>query len=247
MKYRKKPVVIDAIKFDGENHGDVIAWAHAGFPPEANAIITCAGNGLQIRTLEGPLHASVGDWIIKGVKDEFYPCKSDIFEATYEPVTTEKENQHKEINRKNRRVEQLMHARTPWILGVGSDDYPIITDADGNMIATVPMGFSAMSGNWSEYGGKDDTSDFRFIVKAVNEYEDLAAAKALATAAVGANLDIKWRYSELLGIIRRLYPNVKCASGCKGYGKSLEKCDCGVMKAVEDACDVVNSPAEVKR
>lgn len=85
--FRKKPVVIEARKFDGENSTEIVLWAHDGFPPEANSIITLdIGNGLQIRTLEGFHRANPGDWIIKGVKGEFYPCKPDIFEMTYEPA-----------------------------------------------------------------------------------------------------------------------------------------------------------------
>ena len=61
-------------------------WAHSGLPPEANSIITVDHFNVRIRTLEGTLFASPSDWIIKGVKGEFYPCKPDIFEQTYEPV-----------------------------------------------------------------------------------------------------------------------------------------------------------------
>lgn len=86
MKFRKKPVVIEAMKFDGENAGDVMNWAHRALPPEANSIVRFDLGGLSIRTLEGYLHASPGDWIIRGIKGEFYPCKPDIFEATYERV-----------------------------------------------------------------------------------------------------------------------------------------------------------------
>lgn len=77
MKYRKKPVVIEAIQFTG-NFTEIedFVGADAEFR-----------NGkLLIATLEGPMTASPNDWIIKGIKGEFYPCKPDIFEATYEAV-----------------------------------------------------------------------------------------------------------------------------------------------------------------
>ena len=76
MKFRKKPVVVDAIQFN-ENMYEIrqFVGADARF----------RGGQLVIKTLEGPLYASPGDWIIRGVKGEFYPCKPDIFEATYEP------------------------------------------------------------------------------------------------------------------------------------------------------------------
>jgi hypothetical protein len=77
-KYRKKPVVIEAVQWTGNNPeaisefcGDFVSW------PEGNP---------QFATLEGDLYAREGDWIIKGVKGEFYPCKPDIFAATYEAV-----------------------------------------------------------------------------------------------------------------------------------------------------------------
>jgi hypothetical protein len=76
--YRKKPVVIEAIRYRGDEDKHV-----------ARAFVTAPLDerppGLAIQTLEGWLHVSPGDWIIKGVKGEFYPCKPDIFEATYEP------------------------------------------------------------------------------------------------------------------------------------------------------------------
>ena len=92
-KYRKKPVVIDAVQWDGRNidavllfFGDISklpntgAYVHPG-------IGHCVPEGtLTIPTLEGEMTARAGDWIIKGVKGEYYPCKPDIFEATYEPV-----------------------------------------------------------------------------------------------------------------------------------------------------------------
>ena len=85
MKFRKKPVVIDAVKWTGNNHEEIqefIRSGHGGYHwssihPDAKLII---------HTLEGELLAEISDWIIKGVKNEFYPCKPDIFAATYEPV-----------------------------------------------------------------------------------------------------------------------------------------------------------------
>ena len=83
-KFRKKPVVIEAIRFTGDNTTDVMLFA-AG-----TVFLSTAAKGLRIGTLENPdgesLLVSPGDWVIRGVKGEFYPCKPDIFEATYEPV-----------------------------------------------------------------------------------------------------------------------------------------------------------------
>lgn len=78
MKYRKLPVVIDAMLYDGKNINEVMDFL--GLKNASRDF----GNGLHIHTLEGTHHASIGDYIIKGVKGEFYPCKPDIFNATYE-------------------------------------------------------------------------------------------------------------------------------------------------------------------
>ena len=77
MKYRKKPVVIDAVKL-GIDNLDVIE--EFVFPNKFKQISL----GIEIKTLEGTMLAGWGDFIIKGVKGEFYPCKPDIFELTYE-------------------------------------------------------------------------------------------------------------------------------------------------------------------
>jgi hypothetical protein len=81
-RYRKKPVVIDALQWDGHNLGPVLAFCNGDASYEQMAGGDAA---IVIKTLEGRHIASVGDFIIKGVKGEFYPCKPDIFGATYEP------------------------------------------------------------------------------------------------------------------------------------------------------------------
>lgn len=81
-KYRKKPIVIDAWQWDGTNTDELLKLN--------KSIYFCEGPNdlqeLEIKTLEGTMTASKGDWIIRGVKGEFYPCKPDIFTATYEPA-----------------------------------------------------------------------------------------------------------------------------------------------------------------
>lgn len=80
MQYRKKPVVIEAVLFTGLNHDEIADFC------APNTVKVGGGYTLLIPTLEGEMTASKGDFIIKGVKGEFYPCKPDIFEATYEKV-----------------------------------------------------------------------------------------------------------------------------------------------------------------
>ena len=82
MKYRKKPVIIEAIQFNGWNFGEINDWmfnTKGIYPSYFKETMT-------IETLEGDMVASIGDYIIKGVKGEFYPCKPDIFKQTYEPL-----------------------------------------------------------------------------------------------------------------------------------------------------------------
>lgn len=76
-RYRKKPVVIEARQFCSVNGSAVAAWCGGQHDDVLHRLV--------IHTLEGDMIAQSGDWIIKGVQGEFYPCRSDIFEATYEP------------------------------------------------------------------------------------------------------------------------------------------------------------------
>jgi len=93
MKYRKKPVEIEALQWDGSAHRPMFDFL-GGIP---DGPISAEGEnfyidhskvegGLVIKTLEGEHLASIGDFIIKGVKGEFYPCKPDIFALTYDAV-----------------------------------------------------------------------------------------------------------------------------------------------------------------
>ncbi len=81
-KYRKKPVEIEAIQWDGENTTEILAFCSDCFSYKKNDFAV-----LVINTLEGTMKASIGDYVIKGVKGEFYACKPDIFLLTYDQVT----------------------------------------------------------------------------------------------------------------------------------------------------------------
>ena len=78
MKYRKKPVVIEAIQYNGENIDEIYEFT--------GDVLEETVTEIGIRTLECFMKMTPGDWIIKGVNGEFYPCKPDIFEKTYEAV-----------------------------------------------------------------------------------------------------------------------------------------------------------------
>ena len=101
-KYRKKPVTIEAIQWNGKNLIDVSAFLYNKTRKEALKEINLSNisckiwddyesiiirEGLTIDTLEGKMKADIGDYIIKGINGEFYPCKPDIFAKTYEEVT----------------------------------------------------------------------------------------------------------------------------------------------------------------
>lgn len=84
-KYRKKPVVIEAIQFEDTDECIMALSNELGLDPvrvgyDVNPPV------LRIKTLEGEMLGNIGDYIIKGINGEFYPCKPDIFDKTYEPV-----------------------------------------------------------------------------------------------------------------------------------------------------------------
>lgn len=78
MKYRKKPAEIEAIRFIGSNYEEIREFI------DQNTL--CSDSSIVIPTLEGDMVAQKGDYIIKGVQGEFYPCKPEIFKETYEKV-----------------------------------------------------------------------------------------------------------------------------------------------------------------
>ena len=87
-KYRKRPVVIDAVQFDGTNRREVLSFIYPDMSETALSGADAMSLPVVIGTLEGDMTVSPGDFVIKGVAGEFYPCKPDIFEATYELVTS---------------------------------------------------------------------------------------------------------------------------------------------------------------
>ena len=86
MKYRKKPVVIEAMQFTGKNVLEV-----CGFVGKENMVVASGLPHITIVTLEGKMQAQPNDFIIKGIKGEFYPCKPDIFAMTYEEAPPSEE------------------------------------------------------------------------------------------------------------------------------------------------------------
>lgn len=84
MRFRKKPVEIEAVQWTGENFSEILAFTRNTAALSNNMIV--------IPTLEGDMGATPGDWIIEGVAGEYYPCKPAIFAATYEQVSSSPNN-----------------------------------------------------------------------------------------------------------------------------------------------------------
>ena len=81
-RFRKRPVEVEARLLTEDTALDILVWIRNG-KHRGNVLV---GGAIDIYTLEGTMRADVGDYVIEGVQGEFYPCKPDIFEATYEPV-----------------------------------------------------------------------------------------------------------------------------------------------------------------
>jgi len=82
MKYRKRPVVIEAIQWDGK----MGTFNEIQKMVKGERTVYWGSHGVEIRTLEGDMLVSMNDYVIVGVKGEVYPCKPDIFEVTYDPA-----------------------------------------------------------------------------------------------------------------------------------------------------------------
>ena len=86
-KYRKKPVIIEAVQLPARGDYDMDEFQNWATDNGFTNFESDRDEGIVVHTLEGEMKGEPGDWIIKGIKGEFYPCKPDIFEATYERVT----------------------------------------------------------------------------------------------------------------------------------------------------------------
>ncbi len=80
MKFVKKPIEIEAVRYTGNNKKAIFDFI------DGDVDVNLDASDLAIHTLEGDMSVSRGDWVIRGVQGEYYPCKPDIFEMTYDPV-----------------------------------------------------------------------------------------------------------------------------------------------------------------
>lgn len=79
-RFIKRPVTVEAMRWDGTNASELSTWVGS------DAVQVLPGSALQIPTLEGPMRAPAGWWIVRGVAGELYPCRDDIFQLTYDPA-----------------------------------------------------------------------------------------------------------------------------------------------------------------
>lgn len=111
-KYRKKPVIVEAVMWTGNNIDEVKELAKS-----AVENIIFVDNNLYIETLEGNMNVSIGDYIIKGIAGEFYPCKPDIFKETYETVSMVSDNdkttvpmsEYRKLENKNKKLRNTIN------------------------------------------------------------------------------------------------------------------------------------------
>lgn len=83
-RYRKKPMEVEAVKLTADNANDVSFWCGGQLTYEEDHLKGVEVKAIYIPTLEGVMLAVEGDYVIKGIKGEFYPCKPDIFEESYD-------------------------------------------------------------------------------------------------------------------------------------------------------------------
>lgn len=125
-KYRKKPVVIEAVQWPC--HHPAVVHCDCSTKPGTG----CANCGHPfIQTLEGPLRVAVGDWIITGINGEHYPCKPDIFAKTYEAVEEEGEDT---FETRLRREQQEMNARVTSLRTFANNGYPSANERQRDLL-----------------------------------------------------------------------------------------------------------------
>lgn len=150
-KFRKKPVVISAVQWTGDNHNEIIEFMQGTVPKFSKF------DEVLIETLNGTVSATKGEWICRGVQGEYYPCKPDIFDQTYESVSRFR------ILRILRLLKKILGF--PFILGL-------------TMIYYLYLIFKLMV-NYFQYGAeaiilweKDEPERFRRVINEIYEREE---------------------------------------------------------------------------
>lgn len=139
--YRKKPVEVEAHKFEGSSTsaGQIRKWMETGVWKDSE-IHTRDIKNLEIETLEGVMTVLPGDYVIKGVNGEFYPCKSEIFHATYDPLEETDREPGNYPAKAVRKGDEIMYCGKVYAImntGVMGEDI-IFTIDDGSQIPVRP-------------------------------------------------------------------------------------------------------------
>lgn len=133
QRFTKKPVTIEAIQFAADPN--TISNIHGFLGAEKSVLEKTPGSFdpvLKIDTLEGTMTAQVGDWIIKGVKGEFYPCKPDIFEATYDRAKSDAPNTYQ--TRLLTETQETADRLNKLNAFMGSDAFPKLYRAEKDLL-----------------------------------------------------------------------------------------------------------------
>lgn len=140
--YRKKPVEVEAHKFDGSSTsaGQIVKWMETGVWKDSEIHTRDCGRTVEIKTPEGVVIASAGDYVIKGVAGEFYPCKPHIFHETYEPLEETDREPGVYPAKAVRKGDEIMYCGKVYAImntGVMGEDI-IFTIDDGSQIPVRP-------------------------------------------------------------------------------------------------------------
>ncbi len=123
-KYRKKPVVIEAVQYPCEH--PALKVCSCGGPEQKAGCVHCGYH--YIETLEGQMRVSAGDWIITGVNGEHYPCKPDIFAKTYDAVEADT------FETRLRREHQELNARVTALRAFANKGYPLANERQRDLL-----------------------------------------------------------------------------------------------------------------
>jgi hypothetical protein len=126
-KFRKKPVIINAVQWTGDNVEEIAAFCGRCVHTPIERF-----ESFDIQTLEGPHRVSVRDWVIRGVKGEYYPCKDDIFRMTYDEVTDDVNEGYKDRVRSEKRDIDLKISKLEEFLN--SDAFNNLPEYERNLL-----------------------------------------------------------------------------------------------------------------
>jgi hypothetical protein len=243
-KFRKKPMVIEAIQLTEEQavlclcDKQPIFGKHmvsGTYHPEKR---TCSHAYANIQTLEGLMRADMGDWIIKGVNGELYPCKPDIFDKTYEPVEGQQMSKQDGMTATDR-ARELLELRSKATQGEWAEAQGCIQGRESEVFsAALPErmkdGIGACLAAFGDVGAYDEVesiSNMKFTVAAANHVEEVCEALLSAEAKVAALAElVEKAYSQ--GYTAGKYGEKRQTFYCSGARGELAR----ILGAEETEC-----------